>query len=378
MKIAIIGGGASGCVLAGLLAEEGIEVSLFEQSSRLLRKVLATGNGRCNFTNDSISTEYYIGDQKLIGKVLGDFSAKKFFHRLGLAYHTLESGMVYPATMQAKSLVDRLEVWLKHLNVKIYYNKEITKLEKKDGHFFIDGKSFSICVLATGGSYGIEKKEFSLGYSLAKDMGHTLTGLSAGIVSLTSPDKELYLPLQGTKLLCKVSYKEKSFLDDLLFTNYGFSGIGILKLSNTLLMDGGDRFEIDLLPFWQEEDLKRDFQRLAKAFPSWSDVEILSGYLPEELARYILYRSKDLLSSIGLLKKMQVNVSGCRKKDHGQITCGGVNTQDIDDHLESKLTKGLFFTGEILDIQGECGGYNLHFAWASAHHVFQSIRRSSV
>ena len=419
MKIAVIGGGASGCLLAGLLAQAGSsdrqwQVSLYEASGQLMRKLAATGNGRCNFTNVHLSPDHYTGGssgfvEKTVSRY-GHEEIRNFFSGLGLPSLSLESGMTYPRTMMASSMIRAIGRWLADLPVHIVLSSRLVGLEKlsetgKRGNYrlsFEDGQNreADLVVLSTGGGYGIGKKEWSEGYSLAKQLGHTISRLHPGIVALRLEEADFCKKLAGLKLAARIDIAgtDRSFQDDLLFTDYGISGIAVLMASNDILdrmeEGGGGRILVDLLPDYSRREAEDYVLSLKRAHPTWTPADLFTGLLPEDLIQALAEKSsgslhieglnlpagrsfqeEDLTGMVTKIKKLPFTVIGARKNDRGQISCGGINRREIDgERLESKLADNVFFTGEIMDVQGECGGYNLHWAWASAFQVNQAIR----
>lgn len=424
-RISIIGGGAAGTMCACLLAEAGFtSVELFEAGDALLRKVAATGNGRCNFTNKKIGASHYTGGSyEFASEILEHFdseAAQEMFYRLGVPAVALESGMVYPHTMSARSLCDALETRLKHAEIKVRLNTKIVRIEKPETAgpyrlFDEQGKAgeFETVILATGGAFGIGRDERSEGYRLATELGHTMTRLHPGIVALRVVENDICKRLRG--LRCQVALtvldgetEEKadsagfrealkglsakeleriSFRDEVLFADYGISGIAALKASNLCLdlLAEGKRcsVELDFYPDMKRKKLAAYLRCLCSLYSARTAEEVLCGMLPEGLAVEVLRsvgvdpgRGANRLSDEEIelvshaIKHFRLHVTGPRKKDHGQVTCGGINTEEVDPvTLESRLRSGLFFMGEMLDVQGRCGGYNLHWAWASAARV---------
>lgn len=413
MKIAILGAGASGLSLAGLLSDRreelDLDIEIFEQSSAPLRKVKATGNGRCNFTNQNMGAEYYTGaSSAFVEAVIENFSypeALKFFKELGMPAKTLESGMTYPRTMMSETPVNLL--YSKALNggVKIHLEEKANYIKRSDKGFEIrlenkKGKRHSfyadIVVLSTGGAYGIAKKEWSNGYSLVKDLNHKLTPIHPGIVSLRVKERDICQALSGLKMEAEIQLiteeekNPKYFSGDLLFTDYGLSGISIFRLSNEVLDKIQQKqqpiLKINLFPDISEKELSQFLYQQSKD-KNWTIKEVVSGILAEKAVEPLLKlsaidpespassQSKEKIEEFSsLLHGLVFNPIGSRKKDHGQITCGGLCTDQVDPNtMMSKIQPGLFFTGEVLDVQGICGGYNLHWAWASAFRASKGI-----
>ncbi len=411
MKLAIIGGGAAGTSLVSFLAVRGRgkeipETDLFESSQQTLRKVRASGNGRCNFTNRNMGAEFYTGSEKdFVKQGLDLFSyeeACSFFRSLGLPHRSLESGMTYPLSMRADSLCQVLEAGLKYSNCRVHIGREIVNINKDSEGFGLQAKAkdkgkpinygpYDVVVLASGGAYGIGKKEWSCGYSLAKGLGHTVSPLHAGIVGLKVQEKDFCKKLSGLKIIAGLSYGSKYLEDDLLFTDYGLSGMAVFRASNEILdfaeEQNNYKIQVDLVPEINAEDLLEELSFLFKNRESWSIEDCLQGYLHKDILVESLKKSgldpkakaggldRRLLKAwIEQIKSLEFTVSGPRNKDKGQVTCGGIFCDQVDPiSLESKLCENLYFAGEILNVQGVCGGYNLHWAWTSARLIADSI-----
>lgn len=395
-KVAIVGAGASGLASAILLKRQGIDVELFEKERDSLKKLAATGNGRCNFTNINISRDNYIGDKKLV-----DIATKfnydddiNFFASLGVLSQMLESGRVYPSSMSGASIIFALKNEVRDLGIKIHKDVEIRKIEKKDDLFYLYGDReyhFSMVILATGGKEGIRKKTFSNGYELAKSLGHSISEISYGICPLEVEEieeiKDLAKIKQRARLTLLVDGKKRdSCLDDLLFTDYGISGTSVFQLSNKAVFFANKnsvvKFSIDLMPEYSKDFLIEHIDKNLGNSRNKSIEDIISSFLDARIAGNIArkiysgektvkkYDKRDIIKAVDLIKSSILTYKSARK---GQISLGGVEADQIKASLESKLVPNLYFTGELLDMQGECGGYNLHWAWASAHRCSESI-----
>lgn len=427
MRVVIIGGGAAGVCAAGFLrrpdlyseasqiASSDIEVVLLEKGDAILRKLRATGNGRCNFTNVHVSAEHYTGNSaaKTV-PALSRFSfreAVEFFSLLGIPHTTMESGMTYPATLRADTVADRLTEWVQDAGVSVRTACSVEALARREKGFVLtlaSGETITAdaVLLATGGSYGIGKKEWSNGYTLAKQVGHSLTRLHPGIVSLAVQESDRTAKLSGIKVKAQVTTQEQCITDDVLFTEYGLSGIGILRVSNRILnaindkskelssrdksgnSGGREVLTINLLPDRGEEDWLLYLAALASRFPTWRLKALFSGLLSERIVDRLLaecgLEAQSEASAENRMRVLQLachwtfSVIGAHKKDHGHLTCGGVDTAEWnEDTMESTLCPGLYLIGEVLDIQGECGGYNLHWAWASARAAAEALEKTA-
>lgn len=402
MKIGIIGGGASGSMAAYLLASSGLEVDIFEKSDKMLKKVRASGNGRCNLTNEKIGRDFYTGKEKeKIEGLLSEFGyerIKDFFEKRGLLLKSLESGRVYPRTLRADTVADFFEDLLDLEQVRLIKEKEIVQIVQEEGKgkklfslISSDNEKFSgydRLVLAAGGAYGLSSKDWSNGYSLAKNLGHGLSPLHPGIVSLTVKDEQYLDILKGVKIRAGLSFMGRRAVDDLLFTEYGLSGSLIFLFSNSILDILKDKgqviIDLDLLPDYDKKYIYESMKKAMEISPQMGAQALLSLYLGREGGQVIIKRAdleshkpltdKEIEKVIDLIKSWTFEIKGTRKKDRGQVTCGGLVLEDMDPlHLESKKIKGLYICGEILNVQGVCGGYNLHWAWASAAKVSESI-----
>ena len=398
-NVAIIGGGASGLALSIFLKRYNIDVDIFEKDDEVLKKLKASGNGRSNFTNKIIDGKYYTGDKAFIDHI-GLFSyddCVEFFKSLGVLSTSLESGRVYPITMQSKTVVDALRNEALDLGVNFYKNVEIKKAKKEGDYFILYGDKIyksSYLVLANGGLKGISKNSRSNGYDLARNFGHDISKLTKGITSFSVKEKDKIKNLNGVKEDSKLNLfingrKVRSIVGDVLFRNYGVSGLSVLQVSNDAsigILNGEDvSISIDLLyqfsfqyiyDFILEQINRSNRKKISCMF---------SGIVNEKIVERVLKNlriqdrnakevsKKDIKRIINELKNFTLNLDS--PKDGEQVTIGGVKSEKIKDNLESSLIEGLFFTGEILNIQGESGGYNLHWAWTSSKIVSKSIYR---
>lgn len=393
--IAVIGGGAAGLTCAALLAEAGHEVNLYE-ANRPLQKVLASGNGRCNFTNETIAPRFYTGGTASFAestlRAFGAQEAVLFFRRLGLLSKSLKSGMVYPYAMDAKTVAHTLQLWAEKAGVILHLDQMVQNVEKGFSLETEQGRKTSdIVVVATGGAY-TAKGTFSPAYRLVKNLGHRITPLHPGIVALTTGEPDLCTKLAGLRRAVRLKIcseqnaeSEFSYTGDILFAGGCLSGIAALKASNRCLerLQNGERcfVELDFYPEMAETELQSFFQNVRAAHPTWSLRQVVSASLHERLVDVVLRRAtqdkqKDAWKQVThFVKHFLLEITGSRKKDRGQVTCGGIATEQVNPQtLESLQVPGLYFAGEVLDVQGECGGYNLHWAWASAHAVANALR----
>ena len=399
MNIGIIGAGASGVVLAILLAEKGYEVTIIERKDRILKKLLVTGNGTCNYTNVNASYSNYFSIDKEISKdIFEDFSYKdvlEFFSNIGIEPSIEDSGKVYPNSYQASSVVDALRFKLESFeNVNIVLNEEVEKIRKKNNKFNITTNNreyiFDNIVLATGGNSYKELGSNGSGYILASKMGHTSTELYPILVQLKS-DKEYTKGLEGVKLpvILKAFVKGEKIREDkneLLFTPYGISGPTVFNLSYLTALYGFENidFYVDFLPNIDKKELKKNiFDRIYKL--DYLNAEyLLNGLINKKLAIFLLKKSgvekldvkvseinKSIIDKlVNNLKNYHIKVYDTTGFSNAQVTAGGIRLSEVNNlTLESKKVKGLYIIGEVLDIFGDCGGYNLTWCFMSSFAV---------
>jgi len=394
-KIAIIGGGASGLIAAFFASRPDHQVTLFEKQGKLGRKIATTGNGRCNITNQNLNPDkYYSKDPNFIKKVLAEFGldkTKKFFQKIGLPFLEGEQGKLYPASWQAITVVNLLSYQLKKKRVEVKLNRQIEKidLDKKRFKLTTTGKEtyfFDKVILATGSQahppIGGSKK----GYELSSSLGHKINPPFPAILPLNIPLKILHR-LQGIKWNCLLTVKNKneiitSFKGELLFTGYGLSGPAALSISRSvnelILKNQVPEIIVDFFPKVSEVDLLKKFNLL------WHDKEkkvsfSLLGIINDKIAEILLsiagfesnLRVKNLTEVeknriIKIFKGLSLSPGKPRSFNEAVVAAGGVETSEVNPtNMESKIVKNLYLTGELLDVDGQSGGYNLQFAWSS-------------
>ncbi|NLY70154.1 MAG: NAD(P)/FAD-dependent oxidoreductase [Clostridiales bacterium] len=396
-KIAIIGGGASG-MMAAISAGRvipGEDIVLIEKNDRLGRKILATGNGRCNFSNINCSWKDYGGqDPLLVKEAFKSLSPKdtiSLFEELGILSKEESEGRLYPYTEQAASIKQSLELKLKDLNVSIilgYKVKDVRIIEKGFEIILTYGKTVSAqnVILATGGKAGSQFGSTGDGYLIAERLGHSLNTPLPGLVQMTSED-ESFKELKGVRAKGRVTLLQAnnvldSELGEIQFTEDGLSGICIFNLSRYLKPHIKDYFvDIDLFPSYDEKALLEKLAYRKKHLKDRKVENFLFGILKDKLVPVYLKRwgiddrlpvetlsFDDLRHLVKVLKSWIVAINGTRSWENAQVTLGGIKSSEVNRQtLESKLVPGLFFAGEILDVDGKCGGWNLQWAWSSGY-----------
>ncbi len=384
--IAIIGAGASGLVAAITAAKAGAKVTIYEKSAKIGKKIHASGNGRCNITNEKISLANYHGKHPHFAKEIIKFDAKKFFNAMGLELRRGKGTRLYPLSHQASCVVDFLGFECKRHGVEFVKECEITEIKKENEHFILHYHDKKVSVdkvlIATGSMAMPNLGSSESGYNFAKSFGHTVEKPFAALVQLTSND-EVFTKASGVKLEAQIEiFVEKQskmrLHGDLLFTSYGLSGAAILdvsRIASRATMRNQEVFiMIDLLPDFSQQALKALLQKqlpLKLPLYLW-----LNGIIPKKLIEPLMIvakldankalNNKTLNTLAYTLKNLKVSISGTRGAKGAEIMAGGISTEEIDPKtMQSKLVKGLYFAGEVVDIDGDCGGYNLHWAWAS-------------
>ena len=404
MDVIVVGGGASGMMAAIAAAREGCRVCILEHKEMPGKKILATGNGRCNFTNTVQGCECYRGTTPAFVlpalKGFGAQDAVAFFRSLGVLSQE-KNGYYYPRTMQASAIRNGLLEELSALGVKIYCDIGIRSITKKNGVFYFETKTgvygSEICILASGGKASPKSGSDGSGYIYAKGFGHTCTSVLPALVPLLSGEQWLKRTA-GVRAWAGVTLftegvQTVSDTGEVQFTDYGISGIPVFQISRYAAKALDEQktvcVSVDFLPEIDERELydflneclKRKGRR--KKIRTENNVSVkknLSGLVNEKIADVLadtIPLQPDVLCR--KLKDTRISISGTKSFQQAQVTAGGICTDEICEHsMESKLVKGLYFAGEIIDIDGMCGGYNLQWAWSSGYcagrHGAQSVK----
>ena len=391
MVIGIIGGGASGMAAALAAADNPeVQVILMERQARVGRKLGATGNGRCNLTNLHAAQGGFHGDEA----TFADFAVSQFppektlawFSSLGLFTVAEESGRVYPYSDQANSVVDVLRFALERENITVKLGFEAEKVKKTDSGFRIESKEETVecgrLIMACGGLAGTKLGGSMSGYKFLRSMGHKCTKLRPTLVQLKSSWNGC-TGLKGVRCNCHAAIYHNGQLHskssgELQFTEYGISGPVIFEISRDVCQEKGDWIcRLDFLPGLDEEFLKKELLRRRNTNLPVS--ELLTGILHNRLGR-VLTQAMGIAGYVPVAQLEEQEISEvCRGvkcfdialtepmgMDSAQVTAGGILTCEFDDKtMESRIVPGLYACGEVLDIDGDCGGYNLQWAWSS-------------
>ena len=404
MVIGIIGGGASGMAAALAAAEnESVQVLLFERQARLGRKLQATGNGRCNLTNLKTEMERYHGEcVDFAMPALARFHVKDtlaWFADMGLYTATAERSRVYPYSDQANSVVDVLRFALEKPNIQVLTGVEVSKVKKNGDIFTVEttGETYACdkLIVACGGLAGTKLGGSMSGYKLLMKFGHHCTKLRPSLVQLKS-DWAGCASLKGVRTNCRaVICRDECFYaastGELQFTEYGLSGPVIFEISRDVCHEKGNWVcKLDFLPDLEAKNLLPMLQK--KRETALTAEDLLTGILHNRLGRVIV-KEAGIASYVPIcqledweLEKvcdkvfgLEVSLTEPMGMDAAQVTAGGIVTTEFDENtMESKLVPGLFACGEVLDIDGDCGGFNLQWAWSSGRLAGESAGKGSV
>ena len=392
-EVAIIGGGASGMAAAIAAAESGgHHVTLIERQARVGRKLLSTGNGRCNLTNLELLPENYHGAQPRFSDfALSLWSPERvleFFSGLGLMTVTEYGGRVYPLSNQASSVLDVLRFGLEKPNISLITGTAVESVRRKGRGFSIGweggGMDCDKLIVACGGCAGSKLGGVMDGYNLLKSLGHSRTALYPSLTQIrTKPD--IPRSMKGVKTQAGVKAlkggKELAVgSGDLLFADNGVSGTVVFELSRAVAAAGeGVSLEIDFFETMEKSAVKKYLFARRDARPMAPAREIFSGALHSRvglaLCKYAEINPESPCSELSpariealaaAAKALKLAVTGVSGFESAQVTAGGISTAEFDPKtMESRIVPGLYACGEVLDIDGDCGGYNLQWAWAS-------------
>ncbi|CAM2867444.1 NAD(P)/FAD-dependent oxidoreductase [Hathewaya histolytica] len=391
----IIGGGASGLVASIIAKDFNSNITLLEGTDRIGRKILTTGNGRCNISNKYINIKRYHSDLDGFGeKVLNQFNNEdtiNFFSSIGLPLRTLEGGKMYPLSLQSSAVLDILKLAIEEREINLQLNSKVKNIELKKDIFYIytekDILKSKKVLLCTGGKSYVGTGSDGSGYTLAKNLGHSIINTIPSIVQIKLNHDKLKaisgVKFEGSAEILVEGKSIKKEYGEILFTDYGISGPPILQLSriaSSKSESNNMNLTIDMFPQMSKEHLRNFLENHFGAFGYRSIYNCFIGIINKKLIPIFLKESgvtdihkeayhltwdekENLLNN---LKNWTFEVSGTNTFREAQVTAGGINTKEVDEEtLESKIIPGLYFAGEILDIDGDCGGFNLQWAWSS-------------
>lgn len=407
MNVVVVGGGPAGMIAGITSAEEGNNVILVEKNSSLGNKLKITGKGRCNITFDGDEEKFrnnIVNSSKFMYSSFSNFNNKDvvdFFNKLGVKTKVERGGRVFPVSDSAMDVVNALKNKLKKENVKIKYNSKvveiITENEKISGVKLENGTEIACdkCIIATGGKSYSSTGSTGDGYILLEKLGHSIKEIKPGLVPLKSEDK-ICKELQGLSLRnVKVSIIDKtnnkilySEFGEMMFSHFGVTGPVILSASSKLntvkninekIKNKQIELVIDLKPALSFEVLDKRIQRDFEKYTNKEFKNSLNDLLPQKLISPIINLSKidkekkvhqitreQRENLVNIVKNLKINISGFMPLDMAIVTSGGINTKEINPKtMESKIVKGLYVVGELLDVDAYTGGYNLQIAFST-------------
>lgn len=395
MEIAVVGGGAAGMMAALTANRKGSSVTVFEKNDRVLKKLLITGNGKCNFTNLDFSCDYFRSDSCVDKQAyfhsFGVAQTVRFFEGLGLITKN-KNGYLYPYSEQASTILDLLRLTCDREGVRCMVGSEVKKLQKKDGRFILETreehKIFDRVILACGSKAGPKGTGSGSGYHLAASLGHSILLPVPALVQLRCRES-FFKQIAGVRtesgLTLYLDGKEETFeRGELQLTDYGISGIPVFQLSRyaakALAGKRNVTVSVDFLPDFSKEEYGRFLHNRYEAKKGLPAEEFFLGIVNKKILQLLIKLAglkpdekigeenrKKWEKVFSLLKNFETQVAECNPFENAQVCAGGVSMEEVTQTLESTLVSGLFFAGELLDMDGRCGGYNLQWAWTSGH-----------
>lgn len=377
-KVVIIGGGASGLMAAITAAENGCYTTILEKNDRIGKKILSTGNGRCNYTNINASADDY--NTEFTEFSMSAFSPSdsiQFFKRIGILPKIEDGGRVYPMSCQASSILSALKMYAESMGIYIRTEFCVSKIEKNENGFVLYSVDNEIIksdkvIVATGGKASPKSGSNGEGYRLLKSFGHTYTNIKPALCQIPT-DKGVH----GVRQYGKITLSDKfSQTGEIQFNKDSISGIPVMNLSR--YSNPGDSICLDFLPDYSCDEVLSTILSL----PCQSMENFLSGILNKNLAITILKdigisplsKTSETLKEYEIqmiakaLKGWNLTVTGVASWDNAQVTAGGIDIDEISpETMESKLVNGLYIIGELCDVDAGCGGYNLQWAWSSGY-----------
>lgn len=394
-RIAVIGGGASGLTAAIMGARAGAQVTVIEHMDRVGKKILSTGNGRCNLTNRRMEAACYrCGEKEFPMKVIAGFPVEetlKFFEKLGIEPKD-RNGYIYPYSDQASAVLDVLRWEIERLGIRVLLSCKTEKIEeRRNGGYRITTDQGTVeadaLILAAGSKAAPSTGSDGSGYELAAMLGHSVVKPLPALVQLRCQGT-MYKQMAGIRTEAKVRLAADGIVlaedqGELQLTDYGLSGIPVFQISRfaAVALDAGKkvRVYVDFLPFWEEGQAYMKMKKRARMLEYKPAEELFTGMLNRKLSLVLLklagikpsqrsgdLSGKQLAKLLDQLKSYEAIVMSVNPFASAQVCCGGVDVSQVDPStMESKLHRQLYFAGEILDVDGICGGYNLQFAWSS-------------
>ncbi|MGN0366246.1 MAG: NAD(P)/FAD-dependent oxidoreductase [Suilimivivens sp.] len=398
LNIAVIGAGASGMTAAITAAKYGADVTLYEKNDRVGKKILATGNGKCNLSNMKLSVDqYYCKEKEKLIDLFSVFSTQdtfSFFNSMGLMIKD-KNGYLYPYSEQASSVLDILRMELDRSGVRTVTGVKIVdavyQAQKKSFQLTdMEGKTYFYqkVIIACGSPASLKNGEGMTGYEIARKLGHKIHKLVPGLVQLRS-DEKFIKALSGVRCQAGVQLIingeiQAGEIGEVQFTEYGVSGIPIFQFSRLAAYALEERKQVSVvIDFFPEKEEKEFLSINRLRYDSMMDKSVedyLTGTLNKKINMVMLKQAglkpdmkaqeagwKKIWELMRKSRSFVIHISSVNPIENAQVCAGGVDFKQVDAGLQSKLVKNLYFAGEILDVDGKCGGYNLQWAWTSGY-----------
>lgn len=398
LNIAVIGAGASGMTAAITASKYGADVTLYEKNDRVGKKILATGNGKCNLSNMKLSVDqYYCKEKEKLIDLFSVFSTQdtfSFFNSMGLMIKD-KNGYLYPYSEQASSVLDILRMELDRSGVRTVTGVKIVdavyQAQKKSFQLTdMEGKTYFYqkVIIACGSPASLKNGEGMTGYEIARKFGHKIHKLVPGLVQLRS-DEKFIKALSGVRCQAGVQLIingeiQAGEIGEVQFTEYGVSGIPIFQFSRLAAYALEERKQVSVvIDFFPEKEEKEFLSINRLRYDSMMDKSVedyLTGTLNKKINMVMLKQAglkphmkaqeagwKKIWELMRKCRSFVIHISSVNPIENAQVCAGGVDFKQVDDGLQSKLVKNLYFAGEILDVDGKCGGYNLQWAWTSGY-----------
>ena len=398
-QVVVVGGGAAGMMAAITAAKEGAEVTILEHNDRVGKKILSTGNGRCNFTNEHQDKAHYRSDNKAFPwKVISHYPYKntmRFFEELGIMGKKKNGGL-YPFSEQASAVLDVLRMEVERCKVTVCTGEDVKEIQAGRKGFLVSciskekGKRTfrgDALILATGSKAAPKLGSDGSGYQLAKNLGHSMIPVVPALVQLVCSEK-FYKALAGVRVYGRVTLliDGKYVVDDLgeiQLTDYGISGIPVFQVSRFASRGLYEKKKVesvlDFMPDCSEEEFLNYIEKRKLERPDKKMEMFFTGVFHKKLSQVFLkianispekkagsLTKKECIELVHAVKTFRTKVESTKSFEQAQVCAGGINTEELNpDTMESKLVRGLFFAGELVDVDGICGGYNLQWAWSS-------------
>lgn len=404
-RIAVVGGGAAGMMAAVHAARAGARVTVYERNDRVGKKILSTGNGKCNFSNERMSADDYYGSGKelidTVYSVFGVSQTKEFFAGLGMRIKN-RNGYLYPASEQASTVLDVLRYEMDRLKITIHTNRQVGGIVRCDAGLLVETagherKVYDAVILACGGRAAPKTGSDGSGYLLAQELGHRIVPTAPALAALRCKE-DYFKRVAGVRcdagLTLRIDGQPIRYeRGELQWTDYGISGIPVFQLCRDAAYGLGDgkyvTVEISLLPdaesagglkssqekderhesFWADRLDRQAYQTMEQFVTGVVNKKIgllllkLAGIRETEVAEQVPAPLRRKLEN--LFYRFTVTVKATNSYEQAQVCAGGIDCAEVSGSMESRLVPGLFFAGELLDVDGKCGGYNLQWAWSS-------------